>query len=167
MTTLLQRFVNARVSIQLIDKYIKDGCFTAEVSNVEKMPPFPSLTANKQTFTSCTAGSMEYRDRAAILKEFEAAADCLNVERTDPIRQTRPGFWSHASEMYSMRTIIAHGYGVSVKVDYKLVWDTITGPLQADVAPVIEELIEEQRNREGEDKALTDKHVELSDLAPY
>jgi hypothetical protein len=47
--------------------------------------------------------------------------------------------------MYSMHTIITHAYRVFMKVGCKLVWDVITGPLQADVAPVIEELKVEQR----------------------
>jgi hypothetical protein len=47
--------------------------------------------------------------------------------------------------MYLMCTIITHACRVSMMVGCKLVWDTITGPLQTDVAPVIEELKVEQK----------------------
>jgi hypothetical protein len=47
-----------------------------------------------------------------------------------------------------MPTIVVHRCGVSVKEDYKLVWEAITAPPLADVAPMIEKLIKKQRNRE-------------------
>jgi len=50
--------------------------------------------------------------------------------------------------MYGMRTIIAHQYGVTFKVDYACVWGALTGPLQTDIAPVVEELINEQETKE-------------------
>lgn len=92
MSTLFQRFVNARMSIQLINQYIKDGGITAEVgtSDVEKGYHLWLLIMNIKTFVSCTPGSTQYRDRAAILKEFEAFAENLNVTKTDPICQTHP-----------------------------------------------------------------------------
>lgn len=97
-----------------------------------------------QSFTNAQSGTHEYMVRAAILKEFEAVAENLHFSQADPIRQTHTAFWSIEKQMYGMRDIIAHKYGVT-HVDYKIIWGALNpgGILVKTVLPVIEEMIKE------------------------
>jgi uncharacterized protein with HEPN domain len=140
MTTIGMRFSRVLLSIQLINKYIADAEFTEAVRKHTHQVVGCSPTIF-QTFIASEPGSDNYKDRAAILQEFLAAAENLNLAQSHPLRQTRLEFWETARLIYGMRGIIAHKYGIA-DVRYDLVWDTLTNTL-GKVVVEVQEIIQE------------------------
>ena len=99
-----------------------------------------------QKFVTCKPFTDEYKSRAAALKEFEAVAENLNFSGGDLEKLRKkcdPDFIKEVRQMYGMRSIIAHRYGVSTDIDYNQVWDTLNTRI-GDVESVVEKLIEEE-----------------------
>lgn len=84
----------------------------------------------------------QYLVRAAIIEEFEAVAENLNFPSSDPIRQSHLDFWKVQKQIYGMRNITAHKYGVT-DVNFYIIWKALSGPLQTIVLSDVEALIQE------------------------
>ena len=96
-----------------------------------------------QKFVTCQPFTDEYMSRAAALKEYEAVAENLNFSGTDLEKfrkMSNPDFLKEVSQIYGMRSIITHRYGVSVDIDYNLVWDAFDTRL-GEVESVVDKLI--------------------------
>ncbi|KIM25235.1 hypothetical protein M408DRAFT_222147 [Serendipita vermifera MAFF 305830] len=126
MTTTYSRLLGAHTSITLVQQYITDKQFT------------------EAEFVNPALGSEHYAYRAAILKEVEAIAENLNFPKDDSIRSANAEFWKSVSQLYGMRSIIAHRYGVT-DLDYSLIWQAINDYIPNKILPTLEKLITENQ----------------------